>query len=126
LKNILYIDDNINAGILAKIFLEKNGFHVYVSKNTEKARSMLLKKIIHLIITDVGLPGESGIDFYKWLQSHPDYKAIPVLIVSGHAVQFNDVLKKHEDIFIAKPVFFPKLIDRICQILNIEGQGSEE
>ncbi len=125
MKNILYIDDNINAGILAKIFLEKNGFHVYVSKNTEKARSMLSKKIIHFIITDVGLPGESGIDFYKWLQIHPDYKDIPVLIVSGHAMEFNDVLKNHEDIFVAKPVFFPKLIDRIHQILRDREARSE-
>ncbi len=79
-KTILYIDDDYQAGLLCKVFLEKAGFRVEIVLNTIDARKVLAEKNIDMVITDVGLPGENGIDFYKWM-TQSEYKEIPVLIV---------------------------------------------
>lgn len=118
MKNILYIDDNSQACLLTKIYLERNDYHCFVCINTDKARKILAENEIDCIMTDIGLPGEDGIAFYKWLMAQPSYKDIPVLFVSAHALGFDDVLVEHKDNFITKPIFFPDLIARLNHLFE--------
>jgi len=120
LKTIIYIDDNPHAGLLFKLFLEKEGYRVKIYDNTDRARNILEKQKIDLIITDLGLPGEDGLSFYKWLQSS-DYHEIPVLIASGHAFGVDNELSRLKDIFVEKPILFPKLVERIRKIFDGES-----
>jgi len=117
LKTILYIDDNPEAGLLAKIFLKKAGFKVLLHPDTEKSRQTLAETKIDFIITDLSLPGESGLEFYKWLVKS-EFKHIPVLIISGQTVQKDSELAKLQDIFIQKPILYPDLISRINKTLS--------
>ncbi len=118
MRTILFIDDDKQSLILAKLYLEKEGFEVFGCSDTEKARKTLQNKKIDFIITDIGLPRENGFQFYDWLQSQPEYRGIPVLFVSAHAVGFDEHLTKHRDRFIAKPIFFPDLIKRLKKELS--------
>lgn len=118
MKQILYIDDNSQARLLLKLFLEKEGFKVFSAGNTEMARKILKEHQISCIITDVGLPGENGLEFYHWIQEQDAYKQILFLFVSGHAVGFNNDLSIHRSNFITKPIFFPDLIDRLHKELT--------
>lgn len=117
-KQIIYIDDNYQAGLLAKVFLERENFKVDICINTLEAREKLKNKQPHLIISDIGLPGENGLQFFEWLQQS-QFKEIPFLFVSAHALGFNEVLQKHKDIFIQKPIFFADLVKRIKKIFSI-------
>ncbi len=119
MPTILFVDDDRQTLILAKLFLEKEGFEVHGCSNTEKARKVLQKHAIDYIITDVGLPGENGFQFYDWLQEQPQFKEIPVLFVSAHAVGFDEHLTKHRDHFMPKPLFFPDLIERLKKDLKV-------
>lgn len=119
MASILFIDDDRQTLILAQLYLEREGFKVYACADTEKARKMLQKHQIDYIVTDVGLPGENGLQFFDWLQEQEAYRNIPVLFVSAHAVGFDEHLTKHRDRFMAKPIFFPDLISRLKQELNL-------
>ena len=116
-KTILYIDDDYQAGLLAKVFLERARFNVEICLNTKEARKLLAEKKIDLVITDVGLPGETGTEFYEWFVQS-EYKQTPVLMVSAHAMGFSHVLTEHRDIFFEKPLFFPSFIEHIKKILG--------
>ncbi|KAA3615615.1 MAG: response regulator [Calditrichaeota bacterium] len=116
-KTILYIDDDYQAGLLCKVFLEKAGFLVEIVLNTIEARKVLSEKKIDMVITDIGLPGENGVEFYKWMMTSK-YNNMPVLIVSAHAMGFSEVLTEHRDIFFEKPIFFPTFIDKIKEVFN--------
>ena len=118
MKHILYIDDNSQACLLLKLFLEKEGYRVFTTRETQTARKVLSKETIDCIITDIGLPDENGIEFYQWVQQQPEYKNLFFLFVSGHAVGFDQVLTEHKDNFITKPIFFPDLIDRLNRELK--------
>ena len=45
MSSILYIDDDHEANMLAKIYLTKNGYSVIIAENTEQAREILKKDI---------------------------------------------------------------------------------
>jgi len=116
-KTIIYIDDDYQAGLLCKVFLERAGFNIEICLNTKEAREKLASKTIDMLITDIGLPGENGVEFYEWLMQSK-YKDIPVLLVSAHAMGFSHVLTEHRDIFFEKPLFFPNFIDKVKEVLN--------
>ena len=118
MKQILYIDDNSQARLLLKLFLEKENFEVFAAPDTKTARKVLTERQISCIITDIGLPGESGLEFYGWVQNESAYKNLLFLFVSGHAVGFDNVLTQHKNNFITKPIFFPDLIDRLHKELD--------
>lgn len=116
-KLIIYIDDDHQAGLLGKVFLERENYLIEICLNTKQARAILDNKAVDMIITDVGLPGENGIEFYEWIKSS-HHKNIPVLIVSAHAFGFNDMFRKYKDVFFEEPIFFPKLVAKIREILG--------
>jgi len=116
LKTILYLDDDHQSQKLIKYYLEKKDFRVITCGNTNKARNLLQNNQVDAIITDIGLPGENGLEFYKWLQGNDLYKGIPVLLISAHAFGFAEVMKEHKDNFLSKPLFFPELIKRLHQM----------
>jgi len=118
LKNILYIDDNAQACLLFKLFLEKEGLRVFTVRETDTARKVLKREEIHAIVSDIGMPGENGLEFYDWIQKQEDYRDLYFLFVSGHAVGVDNVLAKHKENFISKPIFFPDLIDRLKQAID--------
>ena len=119
-KRIIYIDDDFQSGLLCKVFLERANFHVDICLNTKEARNLLAKEHIDMVITDIGLPGENGIEFYEWI-TQSEYKHIPVLMVSAHAMGFSEVLTQHRDIFFEKPIFFPAFIQQIKKTLEKES-----
>jgi DNA-binding response OmpR family regulator len=116
-KTILYIDDDYQSGLLVKVFLERENYNVLICQNTKEAREKLAASRPDLLITDIGLPVESGLQFYDWFITS-EYKDIPLLFVSAHAVGFNEALTRHKDIFFEKPIYFPKLIQRIKTIFQ--------
>ncbi len=118
--NLLYIDDSVQAGRLMTIYMQRAGFCVSVARDTKEARKILADYRIDAIITDIGLPGENGVDFYNWLKQHDRYKHLPVLLVSAHAFGFDGFMAEHKDIFYTKPLFFPDLISRMKKMLSGE------
>ncbi|HHM02099.1 MAG TPA: response regulator [Caldithrix abyssi] len=116
-KTILYIDDDYQSGLLVKVFFEKEHFDVELVLNTEDARKVLREKHIDMVISDIGLPGENGIQFYEWL-TQSEYRHIPIFLVSAHAMGFSHVLTEHRDIFFEKPLFFPSFIQAVKDKLN--------
>ena len=118
MKKILYIDDDQQAGKLMRFYLQRENYDVLVCTDTKNARNVLAAEPIDAIITDIGMPGEDGISFYKWLQKHETYRNIPILLVSAHAMGFDEVLREHKDIFLSKPLFFPDLIERLDRMIG--------
>ncbi|MBR2033036.1 MAG: response regulator, partial [Alphaproteobacteria bacterium] len=62
-KHILVIDDDARLRALLQRFLRESGFFVSVSKSAEEARQLLQQYAFDLLIVDVMMPEESGIEF---------------------------------------------------------------
>ncbi len=81
-KSILVVDDDESHLVWSSDILEQNGYIADVALSGERALEMLANKKYDLIISDLVMPGMSGIDFVRAVSDiESNQKAI---IMTGH------------------------------------------
>lgn len=80
-KSILVVDDNKGVRNLMAELLEREGHRVLTAADARAAMDIAFGSRLDLLVTDVGLPGMSGIDLAAQVGS--GYASMPVLFVSG-------------------------------------------
>ena len=72
-EKILVVDDDAVVRLMARHHLERWGYRVSEVCNAREARKCLSKKTYALILTDIVMPGESGLDLTCYVKSaYPD------------------------------------------------------
>ncbi len=123
LKNrpvVLIVDDEKVIADTLSIILSKSGFNTYAAYDGPSALALALQFVPELLISDVVMPGMSGIDLAISLSS-----ALPqckVLLFSGQAATV-DLLEEarrsgHNFTTLAKPVHPTDLLKRISECLT--------
>lgn len=79
--NVLVVDDSPESVELIKRNLQSRGYQVYTANNVQSAIKILGSVTIHLLITDLKMPGESGIELVR--HASENYKGIGILVVTG-------------------------------------------
>ena len=115
---IMIVDDDKPVRKLLGRMLKMNGNECTLAACAEEARSYISKQNFDLILCDVKMPGESGINFIKYITSeHPD---IAVIMVSG--VDDPEVAKAAMEIgsygYIVKPFEFNEIINSVANALH--------
>ena len=79
MKNILIVEDEEPSGRLLQQILEKAGFRSTLAFNARDARKFFAEKPYDLVISDIVMPGESGLDLMHFILSEkPDTAAIMI------------------------------------------------
>ncbi len=115
---ILIVDDEEEIRLLLKEFLEKNDFEVVVAADGAEALALAAKRTPDLVITDLLLPKEHGVDV---MRSIKDNFFLPVIAISG-IYKKDEVKKEIDDIYIdgffEKPLDLEEILVCIRSILN--------
>ena len=82
--NILVVDNDKEYRDVLGDLLFLHDHTVFKAKGGEEALSRLSEHEIHLIISDIGMPGINGIELYKQLRNDERYRNIPFLYISGY------------------------------------------
>lgn len=116
-KHLLVIDDDTRLRNLLGKFLDENGFVVSLAKDTAEARQLLLQTSFDLLIVDVMMPEESGIDFTSNFRTN---SLIPILILTARGEPLDRIkgLEAGADDYLAKPFEPQELLLRINNILK--------
>lgn len=77
-------DDPDWAGVLQEM-MRAEGFRADLAATARAARDLLARHSYRLMLLDLILPDENGLDLLKDLRKHPDTEDLPVLVVSGSA-----------------------------------------
>ena len=115
--HILVIDDDDRLRELLKAFLKKNKFKVSTSANARNAKKLIKEFAFDLIILDVMMPDETGLEL---LQNLGNEFSTPVLLLTA-LDQTNDRingLKSGADDYLTKPFDPEELLLRINNILK--------
>jgi len=115
--HILVIDDDDRLRELLKAFLKKNKFKVSTSANAKNAKKLIKEFAFDLIILDVMMPDETGLEL---LQNLGNEFSTPVLLLTA-LDQTNDRingLKSGADDYLTKPFDPEELLLRINNILK--------
>ena len=83
-ENILLIEDDKDIIALMKIYLNENGYNPYIAENSEQAVRIFTakEKEIDLIISDMILPGKTGLEIVEQLRLIKN--DIPAIFSSGY------------------------------------------
>jgi DNA-binding response OmpR family regulator len=117
-NTILIVDDEEEIRLLLREFLEKNGFAVLAAADGQQALQLADEHRPDLVITDLLLPKEHGIDV---IQAIKDRFFLPIIAISGIYKQ-DEIKDKVGDVFIddffAKPLDLAGILASVRALLN--------
>lgn len=119
-KRILLIEDEEDIAALIKLQAELSGYKLHVEVDGINGYRAIEREKPDLVILDIMLPGENGLDVCRRMKSNPELKNIPVIILSAKGEELDVVLglELGADDYVHKP-FSPKvLFSRIKAILR--------
>ena len=74
---VLVVDDEPSMQEFLEIFLRSEGYAAVTAKDVDAARSHLEHDDFDLVLTDLQMPGASGLDLLRHIQSRGTGTAIP-------------------------------------------------
>lgn len=108
--SILLIDDDADVLDAYTQLLEQAGYHVSACNNPFDARERVPKDWPGIVLSDVCMPGCSGIDLMTLF--HQDDDLLPILLITGHGdvPMAVEAVKKGAWDFLQKPIDPGKLL----------------
>jgi DNA-binding response OmpR family regulator len=120
---ILYVDDDPAMQQMVGNYLEENNMRVISAANRQEVTRQFLADAPNLVILDLRLGQENGLDLLREIRARSD---VPVIITTGH--QRDEVdrvvgLELGADDYITKPFGLRELLARIRAVLRRQQQG---
>jgi DNA-binding NtrC family response regulator len=117
-RKVLIIDDDAEILNLLRQVIELERFEVITGETAEKGIQLLAENKIDAVVSDILLPGMSGVDFMKLCKS--DYPHIPAILITGYAGHF-DAKAAYDtgaDGFFQKPFNNIELVRRLRDVVD--------
>ena len=115
--HLLIVDDDERIRVLLQKFLIRSGFFVSAARDAAHARRILSGLEFDLIVLDVMMPGEDGIEFTRSLRENLD-TPIMLLTAKGETSDRIAGLEAGADDYLSKPFEPKELLLRINAILR--------
>lgn len=114
---VLVVDDDPDVRDLLGDYLGDNGYRVLHAANGPQARAILEEQAPHVVILDVGLPGEDGLSLARFIREQYD---IGILMVSGAGETVDRIvgLEVGADDYVGKPFDLRELRARLKSVLR--------
>jgi len=118
--HLLVVDDDTRIRDLLNRYLREQGFRVTTASDAKEARRKLAGLEFDLLVVDVMMPGENGVNLTKSLREIRD---VPILMLTALAEVDNRLegLEAGADDYLAKPFDPRELVLRINNILKRGG-----
>ena len=122
--HILVVDDDRRLRELLRKYLSDNGYRVTTAPDSAGARARLKSLTFDLLVLDVMMPGESGLELTRSLRRESQ---VPILLLTamGEAVDRIAGLEHGADDYLPKPFEPRELLLRIAGILRRAGAPVE-
>lgn len=117
---ILVVEDEEDIAALIKLQGEIAGYKVHVETDGLNGLRAVEREKPDLVILDIMLPGQSGLDVCRKIKTSADLKDIPVIIISAKSEELDVVLglELGADDYVTKP-FSPKILySRVRAVLR--------
>ncbi len=115
--HILVVDDDKRLRELLRKYLSDQKFRVTTASDAEDARAKLSAFAFDIIVLDIMMPGENGLELTAWLRSS---NKVPILLLSAMGESGDRIsgLELGADDYLSKPFEPRELVLRINAILR--------
>jgi two-component system phosphate regulon response regulator OmpR len=114
---LLVVDDDERLRSLLQRYLSSNGFRVSAASDASDARALMKSIAFDLLIVDVMMPGESGLEFTRAIRGQ--YQA-PILMLTARGDTEDRIagLEQGADDYLPKPFEPRELLLRVSALLR--------
>jgi two-component system, OmpR family, response regulator len=122
-RRILLVDDDATIRRVVGTYLEEHSLRVVSSSQRQEATRRLFMGDVDLVLLDLVLGEENGLDVLRDIRLHSD---VPVIIITGHRYEEADkvvALELGADDYVTKPFSLRELLARIRGVLRREAAG---
>lgn len=114
--NVLVVEDNAAVAQVTRRALESGGYELRVASGPEQALRMWDEQPAELLVTDVEMPGMSGIELCRRLRERAP--ELPVLFVTGHSSERLDFAQDERAMVLMKPFVKNELLLALHELLG--------
>lgn len=124
-KHVLVVDDEVSICEILAQFLRKKGYSVSTARNGEDALGILNSSAVDLVVTDIKMPGITGVDLLKYIKENQ--QSTPVLITTGFPTLDTaiEALKLGAFDYLTKPFHLEEIGEKVRRAI-VSKQLEEE
>ena len=125
---IFCVEDDSNIRELVVYTLETTGFRARGFEDGKEFWETLALETPRLVLLDIMLPGEDGIEILKKLKSSSRTREIPVIMVTDKGAEYDKVkgLDLGADDYVTKPFGMMELVSRVKAVLRRSEKASRD
>ena len=125
---IYCVEDDDSIRELVVYTLESTGLKACGFPEGSSFMEALASETPELVLLDIMLPGEDGMELLKKLKSSNKTKDIPVIMVTAKGTEYDKEigLDSGADDYVTKPFGMMELVSRIKAVLRRSGRSSQE
>ena len=121
---ILVVDDEPIVRDVVCRYLERESFRTIEAGDGDEAFRVLRSEDVQLVVLDVMLPGQGGLDICRWIRARSN---LPVIMLTGRGELTDRIvgLELGADDYVTKPFSPRELVARIRTVLRRAGAGPD-
>src|SRR4030065_711772 len=127
-KRILVVEDDEEMRSFLKDFIEAEGFEIDSASNGSDAFRILVRELFDLVITDIRMPGLTGLDILPGIRRLQPEAPIIVITAFGSEEVHRRALERGATAYLEKPLHFHELKTMIHEIISsrAKNRGDEK
>ncbi len=124
MPRLLCVDDDPGVNELIANYFKLYGFDVTCVETGQAMRNAIAGSEVDVVLLDLGLPGEDGLDLARYLRKQWDG---PIIIVSGRGETIDRVvgLEVGADDYVTKPFDLRELLARVKSVMRRSVAGEK-
>ncbi|MGG4603646.1 response regulator transcription factor [Paenalcaligenes sp. Me131] len=122
-RHVLIIEDDLELAELVAQELRFGGFKTHIAQSGREAAKLLKEQTIALVLLDLMLPGEDGLEICKQIRRGEHSPAIIMVTARGELVDKVTGLELGADDYVVKPFEARELLARCKAVMRRQGGG---
>lgn len=117
--HILIVDDDPDIRDMLVAYLQRQGLRASGAGNGREMRDRIARERVNLVVLDLMLPGEDGIELCRALRA-PGQPPLPIVMLSARSDEADRILglELGADDYLAKPFATRELLARVNSVLR--------
>lgn len=125
MTRVLVVDDEYAIRMLMKAFLSMEGYAVEVAEDAQSALALLRQQGCDLVLTDITLPGQSGVDLLHIIRK--TYPRIQVILLTGmpNVETAAEAVRSGAFDYLSKPIERTDILRVVANAVKVKALDDE-
>lgn len=121
MSKVLVVDDSLSELALISTYLTESGYSVIMATDAKEALSKAIAQKPDAIVTDLVMPGMSGLELCRSLKNHPDTENLPVVACTSKTQDIDRfwAMKQGINVYVTKPFTQEQIANAVRYSLSL-------